>query len=111
MSTELYRYRFNDDVPARELEESLLLAILAVECLLGESRVRLDARYCLRARDGVCVIDAGSDVGRDINRIFTGFVSREFGRDAFEVHRIDTDETPIDCAAQASVRAKTQSGA
>jgi len=50
-------------------------------------------------------------VGRDINRIFTGFVSREFGRDAFEVHRIDTDETPIDCAAQASVRAKTQSGA
>ena len=111
MSTELYRYRFNDDVPARELEESLLLAILAVECLLGESRVRLDARYCLRAKDGVCVIDAGSDVGQDINRIFTGFVSREFGRDAFEVHRITTDETPIDCAAQAIARAKTQSGA
>jgi len=111
MPSELYKYRFNDDVPPQDLEESLLLAVLAVECLLGESRVRLDARYCLRAKDGVCVIDAGSDVGRDINRIFTGFVSREFGRDAFRVHRINTDESPIDCAAQASARAKTQTGA
>ena len=91
MSQELYKYRFNDDVPTRELEESLLLAVLAVESLHGESRVRLDGRYCMNARNRRCVVDAGTPVGRDLNRIFAGFVSREFGRDAFKVHRITTD--------------------
>ena len=111
MSREIYKYKFNDDVPPRDLEESLLLAVLAVECLHGESRVRLDARYCLRAKDGVCVIDAGSNVGRDLNRVFTGFVAREFGKSSFRVKQITTDESPVDCAARPSGQRNAGSGA
>ena len=92
MSQELYKYRFNDDVPTRELEESLLLAVLAIESLHGESRVRLDAHYCLRANEGKCVIDASTDVGRDLTRVFTGFAIREFGRDSFRVEQIADSE-------------------
>ena len=111
MPKQLYRYRFDREVPWRELEESLLLAVLAVECLHGESRVRLDARYCLRAKDGVCVIDAGSNVGRDLNRVFTGFVAREFGKSSFRVKQITTDESPVDCAARPSGQRNAGAGA
>ena len=100
MSTELYKYKFNDDVPPRDLEESLLLAVLAVECLHGESRVRLQARYCLRAKDGKCVIDATTDVGSDLTKVFTGFVTREFGPGAFNVRRIAASEDVVQEASR-----------
>ncbi len=88
MSAEIYRYQFTSGVPARDIEETLHLAILAAECLHGQSRVRLDASYCMDAGKRACVIDAGTDVGRDIVRIFTGFAIKEFGEDAFKVERI-----------------------
>ena len=100
MSAEIYKYEFNDDVPPRELEESLLLAVLAVECLHGESRVRLHARYCLRANDSKCVIDATTDVGRDLAKIFTGFASREFGQDSFRVRQVPNSEDVVQEASR-----------
>lgn len=93
MNRELYRYRFDRDVPLKEAEESLLLAVLAAECLHGESRVRLDASYCFSRRKRACIIDATTEVGRDISRIFTGFAIKEFGEDAFHVKRLTTPET------------------
>lgn len=101
MSRTLYKYRIDRSVDWRELEQSLLLAVVAIESLHGESRVRLDARYCMRGKDGICVVDAGSQIGRDLNRIFTGFVTREFGEGSFRVEQITTDESPTDCAASA----------
>lgn len=87
MGNDTYCYRFNDSVPLREAEESLMLAVLAAECLYGRSTVRLDATFRLDRRQSYCVIAAGSEVGRAIARIFTGFVSRQFGEDAFRVER------------------------
>jgi len=72
----------------QDVEESLLLAVLAAECLYGEARVRLDAGYSISERKRALVVDASTDIGRSINRIFTGFVTREFGEDAFKVERI-----------------------
>jgi len=92
VSRDIYRYRFEKDVPMKEARESLLLAVLAAECLHGESRVRLDASYRFSRAKRVCVIDAGTDVGRDISRIFTGFAIKEFGEHAFQVERIDRSE-------------------
>ena len=43
----------------------------------------------LSAMISACAIEAGTPVGRDINRLFLGFVSREFGQDAFRVERVD----------------------
>ena len=88
MDRELYRYNFDPKVPFREIEESLLLAVLAAEGIHGRSLVRLDASFSLDRTKRSCVVDAGTEVGRSIVRIFTGFVSHEFGEEAFKVERL-----------------------
>ena len=88
MNREIYRYNFNTKVPFRDVEESLLLAVLAAESLHGHALVRLDASFCLDSKKRSCVVDAATDVGRAIARIFTGFLSREFGEEAFKVERV-----------------------
>ena len=87
-AAEVYRYQFSPDAPAQEIEETLHLAVLAAECLYGQSRVRLDASYYMDSDKRTCVIDARTEVGRDIVRIFTGFTIHEFGEDAFKVERV-----------------------
>lgn len=86
---ELYRYEFPPGVPLEEVEASLLLAVLATESLHGEAQVRLDASHYLDPERRACVIDATTPVGRDVNRLFVGFLRREFGEDAFTVERVD----------------------
>ena len=90
MKKDIVRYTFSQSVSMREAEETLLLAVLAVESLFGESTIRLDASFSVDSSRRACVIDASTDVGRAICRVFTGFVSREFGSDVFEIHRIDS---------------------
>lgn len=90
MTKELYRYGFQPHVPLEEVEASLLLALLATESLHGEAQVRLDASHYLEPDRRACVIDAGTPVGRDVNRLFVGFLRREFGEDAFTVERVDS---------------------
>jgi hypothetical protein len=94
MPKEIYRYKFTEGVSLRDVEETLLLAVLAAESLHGQSRVRLDAGYSIEKDKPTCVIDAATDVGRDISRIFTGLAIREFGEDAFQVERIEGAPKP-----------------
>ena len=89
MSNEVYKYVFDPSVDIADVEASLLLALLAAEALHGEAQVRLDAAHFLEPAKRACVIDAGTPVGRDFNRLFIGFVRREFGADAFQVERLD----------------------
>jgi hypothetical protein len=88
MSGELYRYTFSASVPTSEIECSLLLAIMATESLHGEAQVRLDAAHFFDADRRACAIEAGTAVGRDLNRLFVGFIRREFGEDTFQVERV-----------------------
>ena len=88
MNRELYRYNFDSKVPIRDVEESLLLAVLAAESLHGRSLVRLDASFCLDSHKRSCIVDAATEVGRAIARIFTGFLTREFGEESFKVERV-----------------------
>ena len=78
-----------------EIEASLVLAVMATESLHGESQVRLDASDYLDPTARACVIDAGTAVGRDFNRLFVGFVRREFGEDAFRVERVDSPTAAV----------------
>jgi hypothetical protein len=89
MSKEHYRYVFGATVPPEEVEASLLLALFAVESLHGEDQVRLDAAHYLDPAGRACVIDAGTEVGADLCRVFAGFLRREFGPDSFRVDRLD----------------------
>jgi len=88
MDTRSYRYEFHEGVSLQEVEETLMLAALAVESLHGRSQLRLDAAFRLDKAARTCVVDARSDVGRSIARIFTGFLTREFGEDGFKVRKI-----------------------
>ena len=95
MLKDIYRYTFAAEVPLEEIETSMLLAVLATESLHGESQVRLDASHFLDTTTRACVIDASTAVGRDLNRLFVGFIRREFGEDAFEVEHVDPPITSV----------------
>lgn len=95
MSRELYRYSFHAEVAIEEVEASLVLAIFAAESIHGESQVRLDASHYFDSAARACVIDAGTAVGRDLNRLFVGFVRREFGEHQFEVARLDSPPAAV----------------
>ena len=87
MNSQVYRYEFLPDVTIKDVEDSLMLSALAVECMHGRSMIRLDAKFRLDLKKRSCVIDAGTEVGRNIAKIFTGFITRQFGEGAFKVER------------------------
>jgi hypothetical protein len=88
MEGHIYRYQFIESIDIVEVRATVTLAILATESLHGESRVRLEARHEFDADRRLCVVDATGEVGRDLNRLLLGFISREFGRDSFQVARL-----------------------
>ena len=87
MERESYRYRFADAASMQDVEETLLLSVIATEALHGRSKVNLDARFQLDNRQRTCEVDASNEVGRDIARIFTGLLTSQMGEDAFKVKR------------------------
>jgi len=89
MDGQVYRYRFIDTLDISEVRATVTLAILATESLHGESRVRLESRHDFNTESRTCAIDATGEVGRDLNRLLLGFISREFGRDSFQVERLE----------------------
>lgn len=94
MTRSSYHYAFDPAVAIEEVEATLVLTLLAVESLHGESQVRLDAVHTFDAAGRSCVIDAGTPVGRDLNRLFAGFLAREFGHAAFRVERVKVATEP-----------------
>jgi len=98
MSSEVYRFMFGQEVAVEEVEETLLLAVLATEALHGESQARLDIAHAFDADRRCCAIDATTAVGRDLNRLFAGFLVREFGADSFSVERVSGAAAPAACA-------------
>jgi hypothetical protein len=102
MNKEHYRYVFAPTVPPEEVQGSLLLALFAVESLHGEAQVCLDAAHYFDAEVCVCVINATTAVGRDLNRLFAGFLRREFGAQAFTVERLGGADLPNACKTPAA---------
>lgn len=97
----LYRYTFGQEVPLDDVEATIVLAILTTESLHGADQVRLDAAHFFDRDKRACVIDADTCVGKDFNRLFLGFVRREFGDDAFRVERV-TEPTRRDVTSTAT---------
>ncbi len=82
-----YRYTFKEGIRMDEVKDSLFMAAMAAESLHGRSQVHLDASFCLNEADRTCLIGAGTPVGQDIARIFTGYLEKEFGEQAFQIER------------------------
>ena len=92
MQSEIYRYRFDKSLPINEVEESLMLAVLAAESIHGRSAVRLASAFCLDSEKRSCVVDGGTEVGHHIASIFTGFLGKQYGDEAFKVERLKRKE-------------------
>lgn len=88
MNQTIYSYQFGQDIPIDAVKDSLLLAVMAVEGLKGRTRVQLEARFRLNRSERSCVIEADTDVGESIARIFTGFLGKQFAEKTFEVVRM-----------------------
>ena len=82
-----YVYRFRRHIDVDDLQDTLTLAVLGAENLHGRARVRLDGWWRLDRQRRQCTIDASTAIGQDIARLFTGFLTQEFGEGAFTVQR------------------------
>ena len=89
MAATIYRYRFGEQAPLQDVEESLLLGVLAAEGLYGAARVAMEAYGLLDKERRACAIDATTDVGLAIARIFTSLLFHQFGPDAFRVEAVE----------------------
>jgi hypothetical protein len=89
---EVYRYRFSPSVVLKDVEASLQLAIVSVEALHGEAQARLDIQYLLDVETRSCVVDASTSAGRDLNKVFAGYLCREFREGSFSVDRMSTPD-------------------
>ena len=87
-----YRFTFNQTIDLQEVQDTLLLSALAVQGLLGATRVQLELHYQWDKENRSCSVDAQGEVGRAVCQVFAELVTREFGRDAFTVHRIEHSE-------------------
>lgn len=93
MTKRVYRYRFDRDVSASDIEETLLLALMAVESLHGRARLLMDGRYRFDKDQHTCEIDASTKVGTDLAWFFAGYAMREYGIDAVSIKQeIDPSE-------------------
>jgi hypothetical protein len=85
MSTQTYEYRFDTSIPIQELEDTLMLSLIAVESIFGHSRVRMDGRFDFDKKNRRCRIDCSNEVGTHLARIFTGYATREYGENAVHI--------------------------
>ena len=85
--TRAYKYQFREGIDPRDVEDTLLLAMLAAEGVFGEARVRLDCTYREDREARTLAVKAVTSVGQLVNAVFTAFAVKEFGRDGFTVRR------------------------
>ncbi len=87
MTRAAYKYEFREGIDLRDVEDTLLLSMLAAEGVFSEARVRLDSAYRIDPVTRTATVDASTAVGQIVNGIFAAFALREFGRDGFTVRR------------------------
>jgi hypothetical protein len=98
MNPERVRFTFDPSIPLEDIAASLLLARWATEALHGEPVVVLEARHTLDAEKHECIVEALSAAGRDLARLFLGFLRREFAPSLFRVERL-TVANPVPAVA------------
>ncbi|HKZ20277.1 MAG TPA: hypothetical protein VJQ57_09220 [Acidimicrobiia bacterium] len=67
------------------MHDSLVLSLMASEGLHGRTRVQLEANFHLDRDERTCTVQAETEVGRDLVRIFTALLTRQFGEEGFTI--------------------------
>lgn len=91
MKKQLYRVSFARSIQPRDIEETLVLSLIAVESLYGSTRVRMESRYHLDRDSRSCEIDTSNEVGLGLARIFIGYATLEYGEAAMFIEE-ETEE-------------------
>lgn len=94
MAPSVYRFQFDPAVPIAEVEHTLLICLLAIQSLHGDAGARLAVGHHLDRRRRICVVDGRTPEGRDLAKLLTGFLSREFGEAAFAVEPAEPRPAP-----------------
>lgn len=96
MNNSIVKFAFKDAVSMTEVEETLRLALLAVQSLHGHDRLCLETHVQLDHAGQTCLIDTTAEVGRTLMLIFAGYVRREFGVGSVQMERsVQSAETSI----------------
>ncbi|HRR82449.1 MAG TPA: hypothetical protein P5532_12880 [Planctomycetota bacterium] len=96
---ELYRFQFTDEIPHGKIAQRLFLAAINVENLFGEAQMRLDAKFRFDRAARVVEIDRSSEVGRCVAKLFTRYMTKEFGDGCYVVERVTEPGEAVVAAA------------
>lgn len=85
----VYKFTFDDSIAMDDVERILALSTIPVESIHGESAMLVDGRFAVNKRRRTCLMDAESQLGNDLARVFTGFLNVK----AAGSFRVDLGET------------------
>ncbi|MCP4662412.1 MAG: hypothetical protein GY856_44000 [bacterium] len=85
MNDSHYRYQFPEGADMADVENTLLMAVIAAEGIHGRARVRIDADFDVDHDQRTCRVSSCCVAGESIARVFTEFLLLERGDDGFEV--------------------------
>lgn len=79
MTRTVYRFTFEPGVPMAHVLRGLLLSTTAVEAIYGESAMMVDGKFSVCKRERTCDIDAETQVGMDLAKVFAKFMNLHSG--------------------------------
>ena len=80
------KFKFNQDVDSKFIEQEIIESILTTQDVFGQSRVQLSASYLVS--DDKAVIDVSNEIGEHIFSVFTGRLNRKIGRSSYSFKRV-----------------------
>ncbi|MEN6358247.1 MAG: hypothetical protein ABFD83_14335 [Armatimonadota bacterium] len=89
MNRTVYKIQFAKRLPVGMVDYHLMTAALAAESLYGRNAVRLDAVARLNSKNRTVIIDAETQVGVDLAKMFMGFMTNEYGEKSFAVTKAE----------------------
>ncbi|MBC7772933.1 MAG: hypothetical protein H7210_10595 [Pyrinomonadaceae bacterium] len=101
MNRTAMQYAFPLPTPMVQIEDTFVLALLALESLHGTARIRLDVKYEFDAAGRTCRVSCDTAIGDELNLLFTGYLRRELGDESFSVIRVGTSATALEHALTA----------
>lgn len=89
MLRRVYRFSFEPDVSMDDVQQSLVLATIAIESIYGERALEMDGRFAVRRKRRSCLIDAETPLGCDLAKAFGGFLTTV----AHDSYRVEMQQT------------------
>jgi hypothetical protein len=84
----MLRFTVKGEAIRAEVEEDVLLALFASECIFGKPRVRLEVSYRIQDQGQTCLLETAGEAGEAAACIFTGLLTVRYGETGYRVKRL-----------------------